>query len=114
MFRYCHQLALVVQRPPTRPTDCPPGKLFDYWVENNVPTLERDHPVEKPEGFVSYLIQPATSEGDIILDPFLGGGTTCFCAKKLNRRSIGIEIEERYCELAARRCSQEVMELVCT
>jgi len=48
---------------------------------------------------------------DLILDPFLGSGTTCYCAKKLNRYSIGIEIEERYCEIAARRCSQEVMEL---
>jgi len=48
----------------------------------------------------------------LILDPFLGSGTTCFCAKKLLRHSIGIEIEEKYCEIAARRCSQEVMELV--
>ena len=47
----------------------------------------------------------------LILDPFLGSGTTCFCAKKLNRYSIGIEIEEKYCEIAAKRCCQEVMEL---
>jgi len=85
--------------------------LFDYWVENNVPTLDREHPTEKPEGFVTYLIQPACGEGGVLLDPFLGSGTTCFCAKKLNRYSIGIEIEEKYCEIAARRCSQEVMEL---
>jgi len=60
---------------------------------------------------VTYLIQPACGEGGVLLDPFLGSGTTCFCAKKLNRYSIGIEIEEKYCEIAARRCSQEVMEL---
>jgi len=52
-------------------------------------------------------------QADLILDPFLGSGTTCYCAKKLNRKSIGIEIEEKYCEIAARRCSQEVMELKC-
>ena len=53
-----------------------------------------------------------TQDGEIILDPFLGSGTTAYCAKKLNRCSIGIEIEEKYCEIAAKRCCQEVMELV--
>ena len=52
----------------------------------------------------------AYKEG-IILDPFLGSGTTAYCAKKLNRKCIGIEIEEKYCEIAAKRCSQMVMEL---
>ena len=111
MFRYCHQLALVAQKPPTKPSDVPAGKLFDYWIENNVPTLDRDHPVEKPIGYIEYLIQPATNEKSIILDPFLGSGTTAMAAKKLNRKCIGIEIEEKYCEIAAKRCSQSVMEL---
>ena len=51
-----------------------------------------------------------SNPNDLILDPFLGSGTTCYCAKKLNRYSIGIEIEEKYCEIAARRCCQEVMD----
>jgi site-specific DNA-methyltransferase (adenine-specific) len=57
------------------------------------------------------LIEKFTSENNLVLDPFLGSGTTCYCAKKLNRYSIGIEIEEKYCEIAAKRCYQEVMEL---
>jgi len=58
------------------------------------------------------MLRGSIKAGQTILDPFLGSGTTCYCAKKLNRYSIGIEIEEKYCEIAARRCSQEVMELI--
>jgi DNA modification methylase len=47
----------------------------------------------------------------LVLDPFLGTGTTAYCAKKLGRKCIGIEIEEKYCEIAAKRCSQTVMKL---
>jgi site-specific DNA-methyltransferase (adenine-specific) len=71
----------------------------------------RLHPTQKPILVMSYCIELATKENETILDPFLGSGTTCYCAKKLNRYSIGIEIEEKYCEIAAKRCSQEVMEL---
>ena len=69
------------------------------------------HPTQKPEYPCRLLIQECSLPGDIILDPFLGSGTTLVCAKTLGRRAIGIEIEERYCEIAANRCSQEVMEL---
>ena len=76
---------------------------FSYGVSGN-------HPCPKPMELMDWLILLATNGEGLILDPFLGSGTTCFCAKKLNRYSIGIEIEEKYCEIAARRCSQEVME----
>ena len=70
-----------------------------------------NHPTSKPIGLIMKLITLGSVTGNTILDPFLGSGTTCYCAKKLNRYSIGIEIEEKYCEIAAKRCSQEVMEL---
>jgi site-specific DNA-methyltransferase (adenine-specific) len=69
------------------------------------------HRWQQGEAELGRLIIKFSDSGQTILDPFLGSGTTCFCAKKLNRYSIGIEIEEKYCEIAARRCSQEVMEL---
>jgi len=72
----------------------------------------RYHPTQKPLGLISLILADYSQVGDLILDPFLGSGTTCYCAKKLNRYSIGIEIEEKYCEIAAKRCCQEVMELI--
>lgn len=70
-------------------------------------TGNAQHPTEKPESVIIQLIQ--ANEGEIILDPFMGSGTTLRAAKDLKRKAIGIEIEEKYCEIAARRMSQEVL-----
>ncbi len=82
-------------------------RVFSKYVAN----LQKVHPTEKPIDIFQWCILQAGDNVNLILDPFLGSGTTAYCAKKLNRRCIGIEIEEKYCEIAARRCSQEVMEL---
>lgn len=73
--------------------------------------VNSSHPTGKPMKLMDKLLLQFSNISDLVLDPFLGSGTTCYCAKKLNRYSIGIEIEERYCEIAAKRCSQDVMEL---
>jgi len=67
----------------------------------------RLHPTMKPLALMKWCIKKA-DEADIILDPFMGSGTTLRAAKDLNRHCIGIEIEEKYCEIAAKRCSQSV------
>lgn len=73
--------------------------------------LASQHPCPKPTAFWDWLIMLLTKDNELILDPFLGSGTTAYCAKKLGRKCIGIEIEEKYCEIAAKRCSQTVMRL---
>lgn len=70
-------------------------------------TADRAHPTEKPVGLMIWCIEK--TKGDVILDPFMGSGTTLRAAKDLGRKAIGIEIEERYCEIAARRMGQEVL-----
>lgn len=73
---------------------------------------EHGHPAEKPLGLITRLLQISDlAAGDVVLDPFLGSGTTARAAKNLGLRCIAIEAEERYCEIAARRCAQEVLPL---
>jgi site-specific DNA-methyltransferase (adenine-specific) len=73
---------------------------------------EKDaHEWAQPLGEASELIERFTRPPATILDPFAGSGTFLMAAKSLGRHAIGIEIEERYCEIAARRCSQEVLGL---
>lgn len=69
-----------------------------------------DHPCPKPVRWMTWAIERAVREHESVLDPFAGSGTTLRAAKDCGRRSIGIEIEERYCEIAAKRLAQEVLD----
>lgn len=68
------------------------------------------HQTQKPERLMRQLIVLFSNDGETILDPFIGSGTTLVAAKSLGRKAIGVEVEERYCEIAAKRLAQEVLE----
>ena len=70
------------------------------------------HPSEKPVGILEPLITYACPPGGLVIDPFAGSGSTLDAARQSSRRAIGIEISERYCELAARRLDQGILPAV--
>lgn len=77
--------------------------------EPGLPKEKRQHPTQKPMPVIKWVLGLAPSTGTV-LDPFMGSGTTLVAAKQLGRKAIGIELEERYCEIAAKRLAQEVFD----
>jgi DNA modification methylase len=84
MFRYCANGGFILDAP-------------------------REHPTEKPLPLIRWCFS-YFPKAQTILDPFMGSGTTLRAAKDLGRSAIGIETEEKYCEIAANRLRQEVLQ----
>ena len=85
-----------------------PTKIPDSVVRvTREMTRRHTHPAVFPVGLAAFVMQ---AWGGAVLDPFMGSGTTLRAAKDLGRQAIGIEIEEKYCEIAARRLEQEVFQ----
>ena len=79
----------------------------NIWTDISIPFWSMpentNHPTQKPEKLIAKLILASSNEGDVILDPFVGSGTTSVVAKKLNRNYIGIEREKEYAALTEKR-----------
>ena len=87
------------------------GGARAVWTQAKVQGAASMHPTQKPIALIEQILSQFTDLGDVVLDPFMGSGTTLRAAKNLGRKAIGIEIEERYCEIAVTRLAQTVLPL---
>jgi len=84
--------------------------VFKYpKPQSNWGNNQRWHPTSKPLELIKTFIKISSKENDIILDPFLGGGTTAIAAQHLNRRFIGIEKETKYYKISNQRLAQKIL-----
>ena len=108
-YRRNYELVLVGEKP---------GAACKWYGGNDTANVVRltgikpsadDHPTPKPVPLPSLFIRLHSAPGDLVVDPFMGGGSTLVAAKSAGRRAVGIELDERWCELAANRLGQEVL-----
>jgi len=112
---YGADVAYIFGTPRAREYAGPTGTGILQSETYSVSLRKRDkintHPTFRPLRTMKWLVAHYTQEGDIILDPFSGSGTTLLAAKETGRKAVGIELEEKYCEITVKRLSQEVMTL---
>lgn len=88
-----------------------PARLFSHHWRGLIKASERKqkrvHPTQKPVILMEWIINQVSEIGDIIFDPYTGSGSTLVAAKQLGRKYIGIEISEKYCDIARERLRQE-------
>lgn len=106
-LRSQHEVCMVMAREGFLQPDRSQGDVLSVQASPQKPT---GHPAEKPEPLMQRIVQLTGGKpGQIILDPFAGSGTTLVAAKSLGFRAVGIESEERWCEVAANRLSQDTL-----
>lgn len=84
-----------------------PGNVWDFARVRFKMDEYENHPTQKPEALLERVVKASSNEGDVVLDPFSGSFTTSAMAKKLGRKSIGIEINEDYVKIGIRRLGME-------
>ena len=103
-YMQCLEFILMLSKRPAR-------NINDMGCKNLLPTPNiignKPHPTEKPVALMEQLIRQRTDEGDIVLDPFAGGGSTLIAAKRLKRHYIGFEIDKQYYDIACNRLYKE-------
>jgi len=84
-----------------------PGDVWQFSHVHYCSAEREKHPTQKPEGLLERIICASSNEDDLIIDPFVGSGTTCRVAKVLNRKWIGIDLNPEYIEMSKKRIGQQ-------
>lgn len=87
-------------------------RYSNVWNFKRIDGSKAVHPTQKPEALIRRLIETATNEEDLVLDCFMGSGTTAVACKQLNRNFIGFELSEEYCKIAEKRLQQKTIQEV--
>jgi site-specific DNA-methyltransferase (adenine-specific) len=88
-----------------------PGDVWQFSHVHYCSAEREKHPTQKPEALMERMIGASSNEGDLVLDPFSGSGTTCRVAKIMNRKWIGIDLNPEYIEMGEKRVKQKSIEL---
>jgi len=83
--------------------------MISLWKSNKVNPNVMFHPTEKPIDIIQKMVESFTDETNLVLDSYLGGGSTAIACKNIKRNFIGIEISEKYCSIARQRLRQGIL-----
>lgn len=83
-----------------------PGDVWEFSHIHYCQENRQDHPTQKPEGLIERIVRASSNEGDLVLDPFLGSGTTARVCQQLNRNCVGVEVNPQYVEMTKARLEQ--------
>src|SRR5437899_9254673 len=100
----------IISKPGPVPEFKIPDSVVRMYPARSPKDYTYEHPAVFPWELPAFFIEAFSEIDQVVIDPFMGSGTTLRAAKDLGRRAIGIEIEEKYCEIAAKRLSQEVLD----
>lgn len=105
-FRAQHEMVIMASN------GSPKWESYEYGnVLQDMRMTKTEHPHQKPLGLLQKILQTCTKPGDVVLDPFMGSGSTLVAAKNIGRRAIGIDLSEKHCATAVRRLAQDVLPL---
>jgi len=98
-------------RDETREARVLPGSIWTMAAPGNDEKTHGKHPTQKPVALIERCLLASTREDDLVLDPFLGGGTTAVAAVRTNRGCVGVEADLAYISIAAKRCDRQIIEI---